>query len=224
MLPLLACAGMPQRPTEALRLNSYRLQTDRDDLAGQVTTVSGYLVSTSIIGDDVCLKVLVDETLRFAPELLIANGGRASDPSPTLKQVYRQADPRLFAHAVQDATRELEIRVESDAIATAAATDLMRPLSVETSVRALPAETPATPTGAPQPPEKLQRLNEIATRNWRRTISDRIGISWEEGLRKQRVAEAPLPVEEPLIADKQEHIFYRDADEIIADDNPWGHV
>ena len=71
-------------------------------------------------------------------------------------------------------------------------------------------------------PEKLQRLNEIATLSWQRTISDRIGISWEEGLRKQRIAEAQLPVEEPLIADKQEHIFYRGADEIIADDNPWG--
>jgi hypothetical protein len=70
-------------------------------------------------------------------------------------------------------------------------------------------------------PEKLERLNEIASRTWLRTISDRIGISWEEGLRKQRVAEPGLPVEEPLIADKQEHIFYRNSDEVIADDNPW---
>jgi len=70
-------------------------------------------------------------------------------------------------------------------------------------------------------PEKLQRLNEIASKTWQRTISDRIGISWEENLRKQRVAEPGLPVEEPLIADKQEHIFYRNSDEIIADDNPW---
>jgi hypothetical protein len=70
-------------------------------------------------------------------------------------------------------------------------------------------------------PEKLERLNEIASRTWQRTISDRIGISWEEGLRKQRVAEPELPVEEPLIADKQEHIFYRNSDEIIAADNPW---
>jgi predicted transcriptional regulator len=70
-------------------------------------------------------------------------------------------------------------------------------------------------------PEKLERLNEIAARTWQRTLSDRIGISWEEGLRKQRVAEAGLPVEEPLLADKPEHIFYRSADEVIADDNPW---
>jgi HD-GYP domain-containing protein (c-di-GMP phosphodiesterase class II) len=70
-------------------------------------------------------------------------------------------------------------------------------------------------------PEKLARLNEIASKTWQRTISDRIGISWEEGLRKQRVADPGLPVEEPLIADKQEHIFYRNSEEIIADDNPW---
>ncbi len=70
-------------------------------------------------------------------------------------------------------------------------------------------------------PEKLERLNEIASRTWQRTISDRIGISWEEGLRKQRAAELGLPVEELLIADKQEHIHYRNSDEIIPQDNPW---
>ena len=70
-------------------------------------------------------------------------------------------------------------------------------------------------------PEKLERLKEIAARTWQRTISDRIGISWEEGLRKQRVSEPELPAEESLLADKPEHIFYRNADEVIAEDNPW---
>jgi HD-GYP domain-containing protein (c-di-GMP phosphodiesterase class II) len=69
--------------------------------------------------------------------------------------------------------------------------------------------------------EKLERLNVIAARTWRRTLSDRIGISWEEGLRKQRVAEPELPVEESLIADKQEHVFYRDPKDIMPEDNPW---
>ena len=68
---------------------------------------------------------------------------------------------------------------------------------------------------------KSSQLNEIASKTWQRTMSDRIGVSWEEGLRKQRVAEPGLPVEEPLIADKQEHIFYRNSNEIIAEDNPW---
>ena len=70
-------------------------------------------------------------------------------------------------------------------------------------------------------PEKLERLNQIAARTWHRTLSDRAGISWEEGLRKQRNAESVLPVEEPLIADKEEHIYYRDPSETIPTDNPW---
>jgi len=69
--------------------------------------------------------------------------------------------------------------------------------------------------------EKLHRLNQIAAKSWRRTLSDRIGISWEEGLRKQRNIEAELPVQEPLIADKEEHIFYRHADDTIKKENPW---
>lgn len=69
--------------------------------------------------------------------------------------------------------------------------------------------------------EKITRLNEIAATTWRRTLSDRIGVSWEEGLRQQRVPETELPTQEHLIADKKEHVIYRDADEVIPDDNPW---
>jgi HD-GYP domain-containing protein (c-di-GMP phosphodiesterase class II)/HAMP domain-containing protein len=69
--------------------------------------------------------------------------------------------------------------------------------------------------------EKIARLNQIAATTWRRTLSDRIGVSWEEGLRQQRVPETELPTEEPLIADKEEHVIYRDADEVIPEDNPW---
>jgi HD-GYP domain-containing protein (c-di-GMP phosphodiesterase class II) len=69
--------------------------------------------------------------------------------------------------------------------------------------------------------EKIARLNEIAARTWRRTLSDRIGVSWEEGLRKQRSPEAELPTQEALIADKEEHIIYRDESEVIPEENPW---
>jgi HD-GYP domain-containing protein (c-di-GMP phosphodiesterase class II)/HAMP domain-containing protein len=69
--------------------------------------------------------------------------------------------------------------------------------------------------------EKMVRLNSIAAKTWRRTLSDRIGISWEEAQRKQRNAEAELPAVEPLLADKDEHIIYRSAEEVIAEDNPW---
>ncbi|MGB5328386.1 MAG: HD domain-containing phosphohydrolase, partial [Gammaproteobacteria bacterium] len=70
--------------------------------------------------------------------------------------------------------------------------------------------------------EKITRLNEIAAITWRRTLSDRIGVSWEEGLRKQRSPETALPAQEPLIADKEEHVIYRNEDEVISADNPWG--
>jgi HD-GYP domain-containing protein (c-di-GMP phosphodiesterase class II) len=69
--------------------------------------------------------------------------------------------------------------------------------------------------------EKITRLNEIANTTWRRTLSDRIGVSWEEGLRKQRGPESELPTQELLLADKEEHIIYRNEDEVISDDNPW---
>jgi HD-GYP domain-containing protein (c-di-GMP phosphodiesterase class II) len=69
--------------------------------------------------------------------------------------------------------------------------------------------------------EKITRLNEIAATTWRRTLSDRIGVSWEEGLRQQRSPETTLPTQEPLIADKEEHIIYREDGEVIPLDNPW---
>jgi len=69
--------------------------------------------------------------------------------------------------------------------------------------------------------DKITRLNQIAGTTWRRTLNDRIGVSWEEGLRKQRSPETELPAQEPLLADKEEHIIYRNEDEVISDDNPW---
>jgi hypothetical protein len=69
--------------------------------------------------------------------------------------------------------------------------------------------------------ENITRLNAIANKTWRRTLSDRIGIAWEERQRKQRTAEAELPAMESLLADKEEHIFYRDSNDIIDDENPW---
>ncbi|PAV49557.1 chemotaxis protein [Pseudomonas sp. HAR-UPW-AIA-41] len=71
-------------------------------------------------------------------------------------------------------------------------------------------------------PELLERLRRIAQRTWRRTLSDRIGISHEEKERKNRTAEPSLPVLEPLLADKPEHLFPRGPREQMAADNPWG--
>jgi len=69
--------------------------------------------------------------------------------------------------------------------------------------------------------EDITRLNAIANKTWRRTLSDRIGIAWEERQRKQRTTEAELPAQEALLADKEEHIFYRDSNDAIDEENPW---
>ncbi|WP_421317861.1 HD domain-containing phosphohydrolase [Aeromonas veronii] len=70
--------------------------------------------------------------------------------------------------------------------------------------------------------EDIARLQQIAGRTWQRTLSDRIGISQDELARKQRAAESPLPVTEPLLADRLDHLFTRSNRDRLAPDNPWG--
>jgi HD-GYP domain-containing protein (c-di-GMP phosphodiesterase class II) len=71
-------------------------------------------------------------------------------------------------------------------------------------------------------PEKLERLRQIATRTWTRTIDDRIGISHEEKERKARTPAPDLPVAEPLLADRPEHVFERAPRDRMPPDNKWG--
>ncbi|MBU70072.1 MAG: phosphohydrolase [Cupriavidus sp.] len=66
------------------------------------------------------------------------------------------------------------------------------------------------------------RLLQVASRTWQRTLDDRLGISREELSRKARVPAQPLPAWEPLLADKDEHIIERTAHDTIPADNPWG--
>ncbi|MGE8151716.1 HD domain-containing phosphohydrolase [Pseudomonas vancouverensis] len=68
----------------------------------------------------------------------------------------------------------------------------------------------------------LQRLTSLAQRTWTRTLDDRLGVSWEENRRQARMPAAGLPVSEPLLADKQEHLFERPESELIAQDHPLG--
>ena len=68
----------------------------------------------------------------------------------------------------------------------------------------------------------LARLRQIAGRTWMRTLDDRLGVSWEEAQRQARRPPPSLPVEEPLLADKPEHLFERPAAELIPANNPWG--
>jgi HD-GYP domain-containing protein (c-di-GMP phosphodiesterase class II) len=71
-------------------------------------------------------------------------------------------------------------------------------------------------------PDKLERLKEIAARTWTRTLDDRIGISHEEKERKARTPAPDLPVVEPLLADRPEHLFERAARDRMPADNKWG--
>ena len=69
---------------------------------------------------------------------------------------------------------------------------------------------------------QIARIRHIAERSWRRTLDDRLGLAHEERTRKDRVPAQPLPVVEPLLADKPEHRFERGLQDQIAPDNPWG--
>ena len=66
------------------------------------------------------------------------------------------------------------------------------------------------------------RLREIGARTWRRTLDDRLGVSHEELMRRRGAPAPSLPVLEPLLADRPEHIIERGERDRIADDNPWG--
>jgi hypothetical protein len=68
----------------------------------------------------------------------------------------------------------------------------------------------------------LTRLQQIAKRTWMRTLDDRLGVSWEEAQRQARQPAPSLPVSEPLLADRPEHLFERPAAELIPENNPWG--
>lgn len=68
----------------------------------------------------------------------------------------------------------------------------------------------------------IQRLQQISQIRWMRTFDDRLGVSWEEQLRMERVPVEKLPVEEKLLDDKGYHIIKRSQSEIMREDNPWG--
>ncbi|NJD36277.1 MAG: HAMP domain-containing protein [Betaproteobacteria bacterium] len=71
-------------------------------------------------------------------------------------------------------------------------------------------------------PDKIERLKSIAARTWLRTLDDRIGISHEEKARKAATPAAALPVAEPLLADRPEHVFTRRAQDRMPENNKWG--
>jgi hypothetical protein len=69
--------------------------------------------------------------------------------------------------------------------------------------------------------EKIDRLQAIAAKTWKRTLDDNLGLSWEELNRKDSQNHS-LPVDEKLLADKTEHLIARSEADRIPKDNPWG--
>ncbi|MEH6579705.1 MAG: HD domain-containing phosphohydrolase [Amphritea sp.] len=57
--------------------------------------------------------------------------------------------------------------------------------------------------------DSLERLRVIGQRKWKRTLSDRIGISQIEFERRNREGRESLPAMEPLLADKTHHLINR---------------
>lgn len=62
--------------------------------------------------------------------------------------------------------------------------------------------------------DKVERIEQIARRTWLRTLSDRLGVSRDELRRKKRQPEAELPVIEPLLADRRDHLIFRGLHEL----------
>ncbi|AJW28933.1 metal-dependent phosphohydrolase [Chania multitudinisentens RB-25] len=59
--------------------------------------------------------------------------------------------------------------------------------------------------------DALARVKQIADYQWTRTLDDTAGVSQAEGVRKTRQPVRDLPVQEAMLADKEEHIIYRDS-------------
>lgn len=69
--------------------------------------------------------------------------------------------------------------------------------------------------------DKITRLNEIAQRTWTRTLDDQLGVSPQE--KKRRTEQSTtLPVQEPLLANKTEHLIEREHAELTEPGNAWG--
>ncbi|GAA3917825.1 HD domain-containing phosphohydrolase [Litoribacillus peritrichatus] len=69
--------------------------------------------------------------------------------------------------------------------------------------------------------EEQARLNQIAERTWQRTLSNQVGLAWEERKRMQNQEEV-LPVTENILSDKPEHLIARESNKSFSKDNPWG--
>jgi HD-GYP domain-containing protein (c-di-GMP phosphodiesterase class II) len=68
----------------------------------------------------------------------------------------------------------------------------------------------------------VERLHQIAGRRWTRTLDERLGLSNAELERLEGLPPRPLPIEEPLLADRPEHVVPRHDSTRFRVGNPWG--
>ncbi|HEY8358337.1 MAG TPA: HD domain-containing phosphohydrolase [Ramlibacter sp.] len=66
-----------------------------------------------------------------------------------------------------------------------------------------------------------ERLARIGARTWMRTLSDRVGTSYAERLRRQDDPERPLPTQEKLLQDRPEHLSARADRRLSPSDKQW---
>lgn len=72
-------------------------------------------------------------------------------------------------------------------------------------------------------PEDQERVKQIGKTSWTRTLDDSLGLTFEERKRKERSEQRPAPATEFLLADRDDHIVYRDSlDPAAQPDNPFG--
>ena len=65
---------------------------------------------------------------------------------------------------------------------------------------------------------RVDRVKEIAARTWLRHFDDKLGISFDEHARYEGMPSASLPVVEPLLADKPQHIVQRPPGQVLDPD------
>ena len=71
-------------------------------------------------------------------------------------------------------------------------------------------------------PELIERVKQIASIRWQRTIDDRLGISQNEMKRKGKPSKSKLPVSEPLLGDRADHLIPYDEGEKNRYDESFG--
>lgn len=70
--------------------------------------------------------------------------------------------------------------------------------------------------------DHIARVKSLASKTWTRTLDNRLGLSHEELARLEKEPPVPVPAQEPLLADRVDHLFDRPDAEKIPADNPWG--